>query len=58
MKEVNLTENLEKEIFNTSSDLTKEYIEIALDNMINENLLSEIPIVKSLFSWFYHYLCG
>ena len=50
--EQNLTDSIEKEIFNTSSDLSQDYAEIALDTLTNESLLSEIPIIKSLVSFY------
>jgi hypothetical protein len=50
--ENNLTDSIEKEIFNTTSELTQDYAELALDTLTNESLLSEIPIVKSLVSFY------
>lgn len=52
MEENNLTDSLEKEIFNTTSELTQEYTELALDTLTDESLLSEIPIVKSLVAFY------
>ena len=52
MGENNLTDSIEKEIFNTTSELTQDYAELALDTLTNESLLSEIPIVKSLVSFY------
>ena len=51
LKEENLTNNIEKEIFNTASDLSKNYAEIALDTLTEESLLSKIPVIKSLVSF-------
>jgi len=50
--EKNLTDSIEKEIFNTTSELTQDYTELALDTLTNESLLSEIPIVKSLVAFY------
>lgn len=50
--ELNLTESIENEIFNTSSDLSQDYAEIALDALTHESLLSEIPVIKSLVSFY------
>jgi hypothetical protein len=52
LKEENLTNNIEKEIFNTASDLSKNYAEIALDTLTEESLLSKIPVIKSLVSFY------
>ncbi|MWW25107.1 hypothetical protein [Algibacter lectus] len=52
MREEILTDSIEKEIFNTTSELTQDYAEIALDTLTNESLLSEIPVVKSLVSFY------
>ncbi|MGJ8666998.1 MAG: hypothetical protein ACSHW7_11560 [Patiriisocius sp.] len=52
MREENLTDSIEKEIFNTTSELTQEYTELALDTLTYESLLSEIPIVRSLVSFY------
>ena len=52
MREENLTDSIEKEIFNTTSELTQDYTELALDTLTNESLLSEIPIIKSLVSFY------
>ncbi|MCK8482284.1 hypothetical protein [Psychroserpens algicola] len=52
MNNDNLTDSIEKEIFNTTSELTQDYAELALDTLTSESLLSEIPIVKSLVSFY------
>jgi hypothetical protein len=52
LEKENLTDSIEKEIFNVSSDLSKNYAEIALDALTQESLLSEIPVVKSLVSFY------
>jgi hypothetical protein len=52
LREENLTNSIEKEIFNTTTELTQDYAELALDTIANESLLSEIPIVKSLVSFY------
>lgn len=52
MREDNLTDSIEKEIFNTTTELAQDYAELALDTLTNESLLSEIPIVKSLVSFY------
>lgn len=52
MGEENLTNSIEKEIFNVTSDLSKNYAEIALDVLTSESLLSKIPVVKSLVSFY------
>ena len=52
MREQNLTDSIEKEIFNTSSELTQDYSELALDILTRESMLSEIPVVKSLIAFY------
>lgn len=52
MKKKNLTKNIENEIFNTASELTQDYAELTLDALTNESLLSEIPVIKSLVSFY------
>ncbi|MCF7569644.1 hypothetical protein L3X37_14955 [Sabulilitoribacter arenilitoris] len=52
MGDKNLTNSFENEIFNTTSELSQDYAELALDSLTSESLLSEIPIVKSLVSFY------
>ncbi len=41
-------ENLSKEIIKPSLDLGKDYAEIGLDELLEEGILKEIPVVKTL----------
>lgn len=52
MENNTLTNNLEKEIFNKTFDLSSDYTEVAIDVIINDDILKEIPIVKSLISFY------
>lgn len=47
-----LTDNFEKEIFNTTFNLSQNYAEIAIDTLISDYALKEIPIIKSLVSFY------
>ncbi len=52
MKIGNLTDTIEKEIFTSTSDLSMDYAELALDTLTKESLLSEVPVVKSLIAFY------
>ena len=56
MKEENevhkLTDSLEVEIYEKTIDLETDYAELALDNITNNEILKEIPIVKTLVSFY------
>ncbi len=41
---------ISKEIIDPCLDLSKDYAEIGLDSLLDENLLKEIPIIKTLVS--------
>lgn len=45
-----LTNDFEKSLFNYSNDAIGDYIEIGIDSFINDEILKEIPIVKSIVS--------
>ena len=43
-----LVENFEKSLFNDSKDIIEDYLEIGIDSIIDNGILKEIPIVKTL----------
>lgn len=43
-----LMNNISKEIINPSLDVSKDYAEIGLDNLLDVDLLKEAPVVKTL----------
>lgn len=43
-----LVENFEKSLFNDSKDIIGDYLEIGIDSIIDEGVLKEIPIVKTI----------
>lgn len=45
-----LTTDFEKSLFNDSMDIIADYMEIGIDSFIEEGILKEIPIVKSIVS--------
>lgn len=45
-----LTESFGKSLLNESSDVLSDYIEIGIDSFINDGILKEVPIVKSIVS--------
>lgn len=45
-----LNEVLSQEIIKTSLDLSTDYGELALDNLVDQELLKEIPLIKTLVS--------
>lgn len=50
--ENDLTKAFEKELFDNSLDMLSDYSEIAIDSFIEDEILSEIPIVKSILSFY------
>lgn len=48
--EEGLVNSLSKEISNTSFDLSVDYLELTLDQVVQEGVLKEIPFVKTLYS--------
>lgn len=47
-----LTKGFEKEIFDNSLDAISEYAEITLDSLMKDEILSKIPIVKSIVAFY------
>ena len=45
-----LTNDFEKSLFNDSIDIIEDYTEIVIDSFVEEGILKEIPIVKSIVS--------
>lgn len=45
-----LTNDFEKSLFNDSIDIIGDYMEIGIDSFIEEGILSEVPIIKSIVS--------
>ena len=45
-----LTEDFEKSLFNNSKEILGDYIEVGIDSFINDGILKDIPIVKSIVS--------
>ena len=45
-----LTNDFEKSLFNDSIDIIEDYTEIGIDSFVEEGILKEIPIVKSIVS--------
>ena len=45
-----LTEDFEKSLFNNSKGVLGDYIEVGIDSFINDGILKDIPIVKSIVS--------
>ena len=45
-----LTEDFEKSVFNNSKEVLEDYIEVGIDSFINDGILKDIPIVKSIVS--------
>ena len=43
-----LVENFEKSLFNDSKDIIEDYLEIGIDSIIDNGVLKEIPIVKTI----------
>lgn len=43
-----LIENFEKSLFDDSKDIIGDYFEIGIDSIIDEGILKEIPIVKTI----------
>lgn len=43
-----LVENFEKSLFDNSKDIIGDYLEIGIDSIIDEGILKEIPIVKTI----------
>jgi len=43
-----LVENFEKSLFNDSKDIIEDYLEIGIDSIIDNGILKEIPIVKTI----------
>ena len=50
--ENDLTKAFEKELFDNSLDTLSDYSEIAIGSFIEDEVLSEIPIVKSILSFY------
>lgn len=46
----NLTKDFEKSLFNYSIDIIGDYMEINIDSLIEEGILKDVPIVKSIVS--------
>lgn len=47
---VNLTEIIAAEIMDTSLDIVTDYSELALDDFLDDGILKEIPIIKTIYS--------
>lgn len=47
-----LTESFEKEIYDKTIDLETDYVELALDSVTDNEVLKEIPIVKTLVAFY------
>src|SRR5690349_25168541 len=47
-----LTDGFENEIYNKAIDLQTDYTELALDSITNNEILKEIPIVKTLAAFY------
>ena len=45
-----LTDSFEKSLFNDSNDVISDYLELGVDSFISDEILKEIPIVKSIAS--------
>lgn len=45
-----LTEDFSKSVFNNSKEVLEDYIEVGIDSFINDGILKDIPIVKSIVS--------
>ena len=43
-----LVENFEKSLFDDSKDIIEDYLEIGIDSIIDNGILKEIPIVKTI----------
>ena len=43
-----LVENFEKSLFDDSKDIIEDYLEIGIDSIIDDGMLKEIPIVKTI----------
>ena len=43
-----LTENFEKSLFNNSKETLSDYLEVGIDSFINDGVLRDIPIVKTI----------
>lgn len=43
-----LVENFEKSLFDDSKDIIGDYLEIGIDSIIDDGILKEIPIVKTI----------
>lgn len=48
MQSVPINYAVSNELINTTLDLTVDYSEIALDSLLSNDLISEVPIVKSI----------
>ncbi|MGY5343156.1 hypothetical protein ACXFAU_11980 [Paenibacillus glucanolyticus] len=48
LQSVPINDAVSNELINTALDLTVDYSEIALDSILSNDLISEIPIVKSI----------
>lgn len=46
----NLAKDFEKSLFNDSIDIIWDYMEINIDSLIEEGILKDVPIVKSIVS--------
>ncbi|TKC08991.1 hypothetical protein [Pedobacter frigoris] len=49
---IDINDIVKKEILNKSIDLTTDYTEIALDALLTDGILREVPMVKSLLSFY------
>ena len=49
---INFSDDFENEIFNKSLDLSTDYAEASLDLIFEDGLLKELPIVKTLFTFY------
>ena len=49
---INFSDDFENEIFNKSLDLSTDYAEVSLDLIFEDGLLKELPIVKTLFTFY------
>lgn len=52
MKVEDLQNDLAKELINTSQDITIDIVEIGLDSILTDGIVKEIPVVKTLATFF------
>lgn len=48
LQNTSINDAFSKELIDSSLDLATDYSEIALDSILNNDLISEIPVVKSI----------